>query len=228
MWSSPCHHYHSLCWGDLGENTQRSPYSLSLTQCRAESEIFKLLVLGLESSLTYFFAVFISSVVLYSGLYGTNLVQKLHWDPQEKVSDWVKKISREQKTATLFAVTNASGHLLMHILGMGEDKWALSVEPVCSYLLKYCSEQNSCSFKRYFKLISLVGSNWTASMRCQATSLSGLCQSAIPGHYYTVTVNNEPHMPAGCSKAEFLTAARWVSGGEKGPRIQVIELPSKC
>lgn len=112
MWSSPCHHYHSLCWGDLGENTQRSPYSLSLTQCRAESEIFKLLVLGLESSLTYFFAVFISSVVLYSGLYGTNLVQKLHWDPQEKVSDWVKKISREQKPATLFAVTNASGHLL--------------------------------------------------------------------------------------------------------------------
>ncbi|KAM8795833.1 DRAM2 protein, partial [Eudromia elegans] len=42
-------------------------------------------------------SMFISSVVLYSGLYGTNLVQKLHWDPQEKgytahlistVSEW--------------------------------------------------------------------------------------------------------------------------------------------
>ncbi|NXK72848.1 DRAM2 protein, partial [Amazona guildingii] len=29
-------------------------------------------------------SMFVSSVVLYSGLYGTNLVQKLHWDPQEK------------------------------------------------------------------------------------------------------------------------------------------------
>ncbi|XP_025919552.1 DNA damage-regulated autophagy modulator protein 2 isoform X2 [Apteryx rowi] len=29
-------------------------------------------------------SMFISSVILYSGLYGTNLVQKLHWDPQEK------------------------------------------------------------------------------------------------------------------------------------------------
>ncbi|XP_076214349.1 DNA damage-regulated autophagy modulator protein 2 isoform X2 [Aptenodytes patagonicus] len=28
-------------------------------------------------------SMFVSSVVLYSGLYGTNLVQKLHWDPQE-------------------------------------------------------------------------------------------------------------------------------------------------
>ncbi|XP_009581510.1 PREDICTED: DNA damage-regulated autophagy modulator protein 2 [Fulmarus glacialis] len=42
-------------------------------------------------------SMFVSSVVLYSGLYGTNLVQKLHWDPQEKgytahiistVSEW--------------------------------------------------------------------------------------------------------------------------------------------
>ncbi|XP_042692341.1 DNA damage-regulated autophagy modulator protein 2 isoform X3 [Centrocercus urophasianus] len=29
-------------------------------------------------------SMFVSSVVLYSGLYGTDLVQKLHWDPQEK------------------------------------------------------------------------------------------------------------------------------------------------
>ncbi|XP_032857850.1 DNA damage-regulated autophagy modulator protein 2 isoform X2 [Tyto alba] len=29
-------------------------------------------------------SMFVSSVVLYSGLYGTNLMQKLHWDPQEK------------------------------------------------------------------------------------------------------------------------------------------------
>ncbi|NWU91806.1 DRAM2 protein, partial [Upupa epops] len=29
-------------------------------------------------------SMFVSSVVLYSGLYGTNLVQKLHWDPQEQ------------------------------------------------------------------------------------------------------------------------------------------------
>ncbi|XP_042743019.1 DNA damage-regulated autophagy modulator protein 2 isoform X2 [Lagopus leucura] len=29
-------------------------------------------------------SMFVSSVVLYSGLYGTGLVQKLHWDPQEK------------------------------------------------------------------------------------------------------------------------------------------------
>lgn len=69
------------------ENTQRSPYSLSLTQPRAESEISKLLIRCLGSSLTCFFTVFVSSVVLYSGLYGTNLVQKLHWDPQENVSD---------------------------------------------------------------------------------------------------------------------------------------------
>ena len=69
------------------ENTQRSLYSLGLTQSRAESKISKLLILGLESSLTYLFTVFVSSVVLYSGLYGMNLVQKLHWDPQEKVSD---------------------------------------------------------------------------------------------------------------------------------------------
>uniref|UniRef100_A0A8C3N2Y2 DNA damage regulated autophagy modulator 2 n=1 Tax=Geospiza parvula TaxID=87175 RepID=A0A8C3N2Y2_GEOPR len=33
-------------------------------------------------------SMFVSSVVLYSGLYGQNLVQKLHWDPQERVSDW--------------------------------------------------------------------------------------------------------------------------------------------
>ncbi|XP_075377573.1 DNA damage-regulated autophagy modulator protein 2 isoform X1 [Mycteria americana] len=42
-------------------------------------------------------SMFVSSVVLYSGLYGTNLVQKLHWDPQEEgytahiistVSEW--------------------------------------------------------------------------------------------------------------------------------------------
>ncbi|KAI1230853.1 hypothetical protein IHE44_0008285 [Lamprotornis superbus] len=42
-------------------------------------------------------ALFVSSVVLYSGLYGQNLVQKLHWDPQERgytphmistVSEW--------------------------------------------------------------------------------------------------------------------------------------------
>ncbi|KFO75958.1 DNA damage-regulated autophagy modulator protein 2, partial [Cuculus canorus] len=29
-------------------------------------------------------SMFVSSVVLYSGLYGMNLVQKLHWNPQEK------------------------------------------------------------------------------------------------------------------------------------------------
>uniref|UniRef100_A0A8D0GSL7 DNA damage regulated autophagy modulator 2 n=1 Tax=Sphenodon punctatus TaxID=8508 RepID=A0A8D0GSL7_SPHPU len=29
-------------------------------------------------------SMFISSVLLYSGVYGTNLVQKLHWDPWEK------------------------------------------------------------------------------------------------------------------------------------------------
>ena len=112
VWSSPCHHYCSLCWADLVENTQRSLYSLGLTQSRAESKISKLLILGLESSLTYLFTVFVSSVVLYSGLYGMNLVQKLHWDPQEKVSDWVEKINRERRPATLFAVINASGHLL--------------------------------------------------------------------------------------------------------------------
>ncbi|XP_064894450.1 DNA damage-regulated autophagy modulator protein 2 isoform X2 [Columba livia] len=42
-------------------------------------------------------SMFVSSVVLYSGLYGTNLVQKLHWNPQEEgytahiistVSEW--------------------------------------------------------------------------------------------------------------------------------------------
>ncbi|NWH65363.1 DRAM2 protein, partial [Geococcyx californianus] len=42
-------------------------------------------------------SMFVSSVVLYSGLYGTNLVQKLHWDPWEQgytahivstVSEW--------------------------------------------------------------------------------------------------------------------------------------------
>ncbi|XP_031988620.1 DNA damage-regulated autophagy modulator protein 2 isoform X1 [Corvus moneduloides] len=42
-------------------------------------------------------SMFVSSVVLYSGLYGQNLVQKLHWDPQERgytphiistVSEW--------------------------------------------------------------------------------------------------------------------------------------------
>lgn len=69
------------------ENTQRSPNTLILTQARAESGVSKSLILGLESSLTYFSTVFVSSVVLYSGLYGTNLVQKLHWDPQEEVSN---------------------------------------------------------------------------------------------------------------------------------------------
>ncbi|NXP54859.1 DRAM2 protein, partial [Heliornis fulica] len=43
------------------------------------------------------FSMFVSSVVLYNGLYGTNLEQKLHWDSQEKgytahliitVSEW--------------------------------------------------------------------------------------------------------------------------------------------
>ncbi|KAM6310968.1 DNA damage-regulated autophagy modulator protein 2 [Podargus strigoides] len=42
-------------------------------------------------------SMFVSSVVLYSGLYGMNLVQKLHWDPRDKgytahiistVSEW--------------------------------------------------------------------------------------------------------------------------------------------
>ncbi|XP_042322255.1 DNA damage-regulated autophagy modulator protein 2 [Sceloporus undulatus] len=42
-------------------------------------------------------SMFISSMILYSGLYGTGLIQKLHWDPQEKgyafhiastVSEW--------------------------------------------------------------------------------------------------------------------------------------------
>ncbi|XP_073175924.1 DNA damage-regulated autophagy modulator protein 2 isoform X3 [Lepidochelys kempii] len=31
-------------------------------------------------------SMFVSSVLLYSGLYGTDLVQKLHWNPQEKIT----------------------------------------------------------------------------------------------------------------------------------------------
>ncbi|XP_051495244.1 DNA damage-regulated autophagy modulator protein 2 [Apus apus] len=75
-------------------------------------------------------SMFVSSVVLYSGLYGTNLVQKLHWDPQEKgytahmvstVSEWSLAFSflsffltyiRDFQKISLRAVVSLQGQTL--------------------------------------------------------------------------------------------------------------------
>ncbi|XP_010198651.2 DNA damage-regulated autophagy modulator protein 2 isoform X3 [Colius striatus] len=75
-------------------------------------------------------SMFVSSVVLYSGLYGTNLVQKLHWDPQEKgytahlistISEWSLAFSflsffltyiRDFQKISLRAVASLQGQTL--------------------------------------------------------------------------------------------------------------------
>ncbi|KFW63074.1 DNA damage-regulated autophagy modulator protein 2 [Pygoscelis adeliae] len=75
-------------------------------------------------------SMFVSSVVLYSGLYGTNLVQKLHWDPQENgytahiistVSEWSLAFSflgffltyiRDFQKISLHAVVSLHGQTL--------------------------------------------------------------------------------------------------------------------
>ncbi|NXO84176.1 DRAM2 protein, partial [Sitta europaea] len=75
-------------------------------------------------------SMFVSSVVLYSGLYGQNLVQKLHWDPQEQgytlhiistVSEWSLAFSflsffltyiRDFQKISLRAVVSLQGQTL--------------------------------------------------------------------------------------------------------------------
>ncbi|XP_038018277.1 DNA damage-regulated autophagy modulator protein 2 isoform X2 [Motacilla alba alba] len=75
-------------------------------------------------------SMFVSSVVLYSGLYGQNLVQKLHWDPQERgytphiistVSEWSLAFSflsffltyiRDFQKISLRAVVSLQGQTL--------------------------------------------------------------------------------------------------------------------
>uniref|UniRef100_A0A803VLZ2 DNA damage regulated autophagy modulator 2 n=1 Tax=Ficedula albicollis TaxID=59894 RepID=A0A803VLZ2_FICAL len=75
-------------------------------------------------------SMFVSSVVLYSGLYGQNLVQKLHWDPQERgytphmistVSEWSLAFSflsffltyiRDFQKISLQAVVSLQGQTL--------------------------------------------------------------------------------------------------------------------
>ncbi|NXY09560.1 DRAM2 protein, partial [Pteruthius melanotis] len=75
-------------------------------------------------------SMFVSSVVLYSGLYGQNLVQKLHWDPQERgytphiistVSEWSLALSflsffltyiRDFQKISLRAVVSLQGQTL--------------------------------------------------------------------------------------------------------------------
>ncbi|XP_034623478.1 DNA damage-regulated autophagy modulator protein 2 [Trachemys scripta elegans] len=73
-------------------------------------------------------SMFVSSVLLYSGLYGTDLVQKLHWNPQEKgyivhiistISEWSLAFSflsffltyiRDFQKISLRADVSLSGH----------------------------------------------------------------------------------------------------------------------
>ncbi|XP_074833953.1 DNA damage-regulated autophagy modulator protein 2 isoform X3 [Carettochelys insculpta] len=75
-------------------------------------------------------SMFVSSVLLYSGLYGTELVQKLHWDPHEKgyivhisstISEWSLAFSflsffltyiRDFQKISLRADVSLSGHNL--------------------------------------------------------------------------------------------------------------------
>ncbi|CAM4685623.1 unnamed protein product, partial [Caretta caretta] len=74
-------------------------------------------------------SMFVSSVLLYSGLYGTDLVQKLHWNPQEKgyivhiistISEWSLAFSflsffltyiRDFQLQVVFGVIRISGCL---------------------------------------------------------------------------------------------------------------------
>ncbi|NXI34697.1 DRAM2 protein, partial [Galbula dea] len=91
-------------------------------------------------------SMFVSSVVLYSGLYGTNLVQKLHWDPQEKgytahiistVSEWSLAFSflsfflsyiRDFQKISLRAAVSLHGHTLYHTpQSLGGDEQPLLV-----------------------------------------------------------------------------------------------------
>ncbi|NXL85384.1 DRAM2 protein, partial [Alectura lathami] len=89
-------------------------------------------------------SMFVSSVVLYSGLYGTNLVQKLHWDPHEKgyaahivstVSEWSLAFSflsffltyiRDFQKISLRAVVSLHGPTLYNTpQGFGSDEQTL-------------------------------------------------------------------------------------------------------
>ncbi|XP_068020834.1 DNA damage-regulated autophagy modulator protein 2 isoform X4 [Melanerpes formicivorus] len=89
---------------------------------------------------------FVSSVVLYSGLYGANLVQKLHWDPQDKgytthlistVSEWSLAFSflsffltyiRDFQKISLHAVASLQGQSLYNTpQGFSSDQQGLLV-----------------------------------------------------------------------------------------------------
>ncbi|NWW45038.1 DRAM2 protein, partial [Pedionomus torquatus] len=91
-------------------------------------------------------SMFISSVVLYSGLYGMNLVQKLHWDPQDKgytahivstVSEWSLAFSflsffltyiRDFQKISLRAVASLHGRTLYNSpQSFGTDEQTLLV-----------------------------------------------------------------------------------------------------
>ncbi|NXX51348.1 DRAM2 protein, partial [Tricholaema leucomelas] len=91
-------------------------------------------------------SMFVSSVVLYSGLYGANLVQKLHWDPQEKgytthiistVSEWSLAFSflsffltyiRDFQKISLRAVASLQGQTLYSTpQSFGSDQQGLLV-----------------------------------------------------------------------------------------------------